>query len=164
MKQMMLRFADKISRVVKPDGPVIDQSEGILSPAEQAFFLGRERNQIGRWAEDRGAAFLCSRGVKLLGRNVRERFSEIDIVGDDRGELIFVEVRCRRVNPAMSAVDTLGPQKWRRLARGAELYVQSHNWNDSWRVDLVAIDVDIPIWRLKWYKYLEMQEAGSYGS
>ena len=117
MKQLMLRFAEAVSQFVKPERPVRDEDEGLLSPAERAFFRSKNRELIGRWAEDTAAEFLRKQGVKILDRNVRERFSEIDIVGDDDGELIFAEVRCRRANPVMSALDTLGPQKWRRLAR-----------------------------------------------
>ena len=163
MKQLMLRFAEAVSQFVKPERPVRDEDEGLLSPAERAFFRSKNRELIGRWAEDTAAEFLRKQGVKILDRNVRERFSEIDIVGDDDGELIFAEVRCRRANPVMSALDTLGPQKWRRLARGAELYVMRKQWTGSWRVDLIAGDVDGSRWRLKWYRYLEMEEADGYG-
>ena len=159
----MLRFSDAIAKMVQPERHVQDEARGVLSPGELAFFRARNRAWIGRWAEDRAADFLLSQGVRIVDRNVRERFSEIDIVGDDRGELIFAEVRCRRASSVMSAYDTLGPQKWRKLARGAELYVHRVRWTGNWRVDLVAVDVENATWRLKWFRYLEMEEADCYG-
>lgn len=163
MKQLTLGLSDAPERALRSELPVRDEAHGLLSPDERAFFGARDREKIGRWAENVSAEFLSSQGVDILERNVRERFSEIDIVACDRGEMIFVEVRCRRDNPVMSALDTLGPHKWKRLARGAELYVQRRGWDGGWRVDLIAVDVRIPAWRLKWYRYLEMEEAEDYG-
>ena len=159
----MLSFTRAVAKIVQSERPLLDEARGSLSPDERAFFHVRDRSRIGRWAEDLAADFLTSQGVRIVERNVRERFSEIDIVGNDRGELIFAEVRCRRANSMMTALDTLGPQKWRRLARGAELYVHRVSWTKGWRVDLVAVDVDELSWRLKWYRYLEMEEAERYG-
>ena len=159
----MLSFSSAVAKIVQSERPPLDEARGSLSPDERALFHVRDRARIGRWAEDLAADFLTSQGVRIVERNVRERFSEIDVVGNDKGELIFAEVRCRRANSMMSALDTLGPQKWRRLARGAELYVHRVGWTKDWRVDLVAVDVDGISWRLKWYRYLEMEEAERYG-
>ena len=163
MRQLMLRFTDAVAKMVRPEPQTQDEARGFLLHEERAFFRARDRVCIGRWAEDRAADFLTAQGVRIVDRNVRERFSEIDIVGDDHGELIFAEVRCRRASSVMTALDTLGPLKWRRLARGAELYVHRVRWTGNWRVDLIAVDVENGAWRLKWYRYLEMEEADRYG-
>jgi putative endonuclease len=163
LRQLMLRFTDAVTRAVRPERRQREEARGVLLPEERNMFGARDRARIGRWAEDRAADFLVAQGVRIIDRNVRERFSEIDIVGNDGGELIFAEVRCRRANSVMTALDTLGPQKWRRLARGAELYVQRVCWKGNWRVDLVAVDVENTNWRLKWYRYLEMEEVDRYG-
>ncbi len=148
-----------------PGGDAPDGDEGVLLPGEQAFFRARDRARIGVWAEDLAASFLRSRGLEILDRNARERFSEIDIVCRRGGEMVFAEVRCRRANTMMSALETLGPRKWRRLLRGAELYAAAASWTGDRRIDLVAVDVDEARsrWRLRWYKYLEMEGAEEYG-
>lgn len=161
MEQFAQYLAQKFPNRRPVSGP--GAAAGILDDAERAFFLTRDRAEIGRWAEELAVDFLDRQGVKIVERNVRERFSEIDIVGMVRDELVFVEVRCRRKNKMMSALETLGVQKWKRLVRGAELYVQKMKWTSDWRIDLIAIDVDHVEWRLKWYRYLEMGVDGPYG-
>lgn len=142
-----------------PAQPVRDTESGVLTPVVRAFFTSRDRRAIGRWAEDLSAKFLESQGAEIIGRNVKVSYSELDIICRLEDELVFVEVRCRRKSPSMSAVDTLGPQKWRHLARGAEYYVQEHGWSGAWRIDLITIDVEGGSWALRWLKYLEMEEC-----
>lgn len=146
-------------------GDAPDGAEGVLPPEERAVFRARDRERIGRWAENLAVRFLRSRGLEILGRNVRERFSEIDVVCRQGDELVFVEVRCRRWNAPVSALESVGPLKWRRLLRGAELYAAAAEWTGGRRIDLAAVDVDTAAWRwrLRWFKYLEMEGGEEYG-
>ena len=164
MKQLAFNFKEKISRLLsRPARPAKDTDSGVLTQAERAFFLAKERAAIGRWAEDLAAAFLQAQGLRILERNVRERFSELDMVALERETLVFVEVRCRRKNPVMSAQDTIGPLKWKRLVRGAELYTLRRRWSGEWRLDLIGVDVDQERWHLRWIRYLEMEGAEDSG-
>ncbi len=157
MKQLFLKFKLPF-QFFKPASPAVNSLEGILTQPEQAFFIARNRQMIGRWAEDLASRFLSSQGLRIVERNVRERFSELDLVCRDGRELVFVEVRCRRKNGIMSAEETIGRQKWQRLCRGAELYTLREKWKGSWRIDLVSVDVDNDTWHLDWLRYLEMGE------
>ena len=156
MKQILPGFFS--FRTLKPASSDVTDLQGDLTQSGRAFFIARSRQLIGRWAEDLAADFLVSRGLVLLERNVRERFSELDLVCRSRNELVFVEVRCRRFNDIMSAEESVGRQKLLKLRRGAELYTLKARWQDSWRIDLVSIDVDASRWHLKWIKYLELEE------
>ncbi len=49
----------------------------------------------GASAEALAASWLEARGLKLIARNVRFRYGEIDLVMDDGEALVFVEVRYR---------------------------------------------------------------------
>ncbi len=163
MKQLTLYFKEGIGQLLKPARPAKDTENGVLTQAERAFFLAKERAAIGRWAEELTAGFLQAQGLKILERNVRERFSELDLVALEGKTLVFVEVRCRRKNPVMSAQDTIGPLKWRRLLRGAELYTLRRQWRGEWRLDLVSVDVGHERWHLRWLRYLEMEGAEDRG-
>ena len=156
MERLFVPLQKKTRPFFNPASPVQDVFSGVLSPEERAFFRERDCQNIGRWAEDKAAAFLAEQGLKILGRNVRERFSELDIVCKDGRELAVIEVRCRRKNSLMSSLDTIGPLKWRSLTRGAELFVMRTGWTGAWRIDLIAFDVDCEKWSLHWHKYLEM--------
>ena len=79
--------------------------------------------------------------MRVLGRNYRCRVGEIDIVADDGGTLVFVEVKERRGDSHGSAVEAVTPLKQRRVVRAARLYAATHGLSDSpVRFDVLAID------------------------
>ncbi len=55
------------------------------------------RRVLGRRGEELAAAHLDRMGFAPLGRNVRTRYGEIDLIVFDGRTLIFVEVKARRV-------------------------------------------------------------------
>ena len=56
----------------------------------------------GAAAEQRAANFLSERRVKILARNWRCRLGEIDLICEDAGTLVFVEVRSRSAQQTSS--------------------------------------------------------------
>ena len=56
--------------------------------------MTRHRLRTGRLAEARAAEHLCSLGYRMLERNARTKFGELDLVAFDarRHALVFVEV------------------------------------------------------------------------
>lgn len=51
--------------------------------------------QIGDAGESIACEVLCRQGYKILYRNYRCRYGEIDIIGYRGGEILFVEVKTR---------------------------------------------------------------------
>jgi len=84
-------------------------------------------------------AYLC-RGYRVLGRDVRLQVAQVDLVVRRGDALVLVEVKRRRTRGARTAMQALGPEQCRRLARAAEILRRRHPWVRSVRVDLVAID------------------------
>lgn len=82
-----------------------------------------DRAAIGRSGEDVACELLQKRGMKILDRNVREKFAEIDIVADDNGTLCFIEVRTRKDDRHGHPAETIGPAKQRSVRRAAEAYL-----------------------------------------
>ena len=80
----------------------------------------QERLERGRLGEDHAAERLAAAGWRLLDRNARTRFGEIDIVGLDGDALVFVEVKTGRAGATVGPprpVLAVGPEKQRRLRR-----------------------------------------------
>jgi putative endonuclease len=81
-----------------------------------------QRQRIGRAAEDLVATRLAESGWKLVERNARTRFGELDIVALDGSTLVFVEVKAGRESSAFGperpilGVDRRKQQRVRRLA------------------------------------------------
>jgi len=84
------------------------------------------RQRAGDAAEAAACARLEAAGCRILGRNVRYRVGEIDIVADDRGTLVFVEVRMRRSDRFGGAGGSVDVFKRRRLVRAAQHFLLQH--------------------------------------
>lgn len=103
---------------------------------------GRDSQERGRKWETHAAEFLSSRGLKILTRGYRCRLGELDIVGSDGKSLVVVEVKARSQSKKGSAIETIGPEKRRRIVNATRHYLMKH---PAWfsrpiRFDVIAID------------------------
>ncbi|MEY4206906.1 MAG: hypothetical protein RLZZ20_58 [Pseudomonadota bacterium] len=101
---------------------------------------------LGKQAEDRALAYLQRQGLRLIVRNYRCRFGEIDLVMQDAGLVVFVEVRQRSSARYGGAAASVGPVKQQRLWRTAEHYLMRCPDQPPCRFDLVAIDGESLQW------------------
>ncbi|MGD8416123.1 MAG: YraN family protein [Pseudomonadales bacterium] len=83
-------------------------------------------NATGSWAEDLALADLESHGLRLLARNFRRRWGELDLVMRDTRCLVFVEVRYRASSRWGGGLASVDRAKQRRLVRAANGYLQLH--------------------------------------
>jgi putative endonuclease len=115
---------------------------------------------IGEQAENLALAHLLSAGLRLVVRNFRCRVGEIDLVMLDGNCLVIVEVRCRHAGNFASArfasaIQSIGPQKQRKLTRAALFFLAKHKGfrNHKVRFDVVACDGPTPAqYTLQWIK------------
>jgi len=105
------------------------------------------RSLLGQTAEARAAAFLQARGLKLLARNWRCRFGEIDLIMRDGATLVFIEVRLRSRNDFGGAAASVTPAKQRKLLAAARQYLATLKTLPPCRFDVVALSGDdAPDW------------------
>ena len=115
------------------------------------------RPATGRRAEDLAAALLESRGLRIVARNWRRdgrEGGEIDIVADDGGTCIFVEVRSRTGEERGHPLEAVTSRKRAHVIRAARLYLAEEMpraagyrfdvvgvtfWNDARSPDVVHI-------------------------
>ena len=99
------------------------------------------RRKQGSLGEDAAVRFLQQKGLTIIQRNYRFERGEIDIVAEDNGELVFVEVKTRRSKLFGEPEDAVTPKKQKRIHAVAEGYYYEHNIeNKPCRFDVVAID------------------------
>ena len=100
-------------------------------------------HELGRFAEDTAAEYLVSIGWRVLARNVRNQYGELDIIALDTKtqpeELVIAEVRCRTIGKIQAPLDTIGSRKLRTLLRASQDYVDDLNWSGFWRIDVIGI-------------------------
>ncbi|MDR2839082.1 MAG: YraN family protein [Azonexus sp.] len=77
----------------------------------------------GRAAESLAAAYLESRGWRVLERNFRVRGGEIDLICRDGPTLVFVEVRQRENRDFGGAAASITVAKQRRIILAARHYL-----------------------------------------
>lgn len=103
--------------------------------------------RLGRYAEDLAAKYLVSIGWKVLARNVRDQYGELDIVAmnpkDSPEELVIVEVRCRTRNKIQEAAESIDRRKMSALLRASSEYIDCIGWEGFWRIDLIAVTIDV---------------------
>lgn len=80
----------------------------------------------GNAAEDAAADFLQQKGLKLIARNFRCPYGEIDLIMQDGKTLVFIEVRLRSSSNFGGAAMSITQSKQQKLKRSAERYMQLH--------------------------------------
>ena len=100
-----------------------------------------DRQSLGKLGEDLACMALRARDHAILATRHRTRFGEIDIVSEDHGVVVFVEVKARRSAARGEAADALTPRKQRRIAAMALDYLAwTGRLDGPCRFDVVAID------------------------
>jgi putative endonuclease len=95
---------------------------------------------LGAEAEARAAQFLQRKGYRVVDRNWTCRGGEIDLVCDDGGTLVFVEVRARKDDRYGAPVETVRDLKRRRLIRAAQVYLTKKGlFTRACRFDVLSI-------------------------
>lgn len=106
-------------------------------------------NRAGARAEDRCAQLLRAAGLVLLERNWRCRLGEIDLIAEDRGVLVFAEVRLRRAFGFGGAGESVTAAKRARLVAAAGLYLARRR-EAPCRFDVFLLDG--PAGDVKWIR------------
>ena len=102
------------------------------------------RRTLGDEGEGRAEAYLRQRGFRILGRNVRSPLGELDLVADDQGVLVFVEVKRRRTGTFGGAIEAVDARKRAKLIQLAAQYLAQHRIrNRACRFDVVLIQDDV---------------------
>jgi len=107
-----------------------------------------QRQRIGRAAEDLVAARLAAASWKIVERNARTRFGELDVVALDGRTLVFLEIKARRAGSSFGperpvlGVDWRKQLKVRRLATAWMGERRDAPRYDAIRFDAVGVTFD----------------------
>jgi putative endonuclease len=99
------------------------------------------RRDAGNRAELLAVALVEARGMRILARNWRRPEGELDLVADDGGVCVFVEVRSRTGEEHGHALEAVGPRKRAQVIRAARLYLDAEGPQGAsgFRFDVVAV-------------------------
>ncbi len=96
----------------------------------------------GKIGEDYAVTLLRRKGYKILTRNFRSKFGEIDIVAQERDMLVFVEVKTRWSPKFGNPEEAVTTRKLAHLTRAAHYFkLLNPKTPDASRIDVVATEV-----------------------
>jgi putative endonuclease len=85
--------------------------------------------------------FLRQNGYRVVARNYRKPFGEVDVIGWDHGILAFVEVKMRLGGEHGRPEEAVNRSKQKRICRVAREYRARHSLHAiNYRFDIVSID------------------------
>ncbi len=98
------------------------------------------RQLIGRSGEASAVRYLKKNRYRILERNYRNRLGEIDVIAEDNGVIVFVEVKTRSGVGFGSPKEALTQKKQRSISMVALSWLKAHNkFGESARFDVVSI-------------------------
>lgn len=108
----------------------------------------------GQTAENAAKKFLLKQNLKLISQNFQFKLGEIDLIFTDKNTLIFVEVRSRKSSSHGSPVQTVTPNKQRRIIKTAKYFLCTHlkYQNFYCRFDIIGLTPYNDGFKIEWLK------------
>lgn len=104
----------------------------------------KQTYETGLLGEDIAAEWLEKHySMRLLENRYKTRAGEIDLIMLDQNTVVFVEVKTRMTAVPGMGIAAVTPQKQRRIARAATLYLIHKEWlNRAVRFDVIEVRPD----------------------
>ena len=110
---------------------------------------------IGEIGEEYAVKFLNKKKYKILERNYRKRYGEIDIIAENKNYIVFVEVKTRHTDSMTSASDAVNRQKQLKIIKTASLYLAENETEKFCRFDVCEVYVNAANLKLVDINYIE---------
>ena len=96
-------------------------------------------NNTGILGENMAAEVLIQKGYLIRERNYRYKRSEIDIIAEKDGILVFIEVKTRKSIRFGFPEEFVSEKKAEMVITAAEQYIYETEWKKDIRFDIVSI-------------------------
>lgn len=107
------------------------------------------KQQTGKLGEDIAADYLSRNDYKIICRNFKNKWGEIDIIATKRKVLVFVEVKTlnKKQSPlsgAFSPENEITPKKQNQLLKMVKLYLSQNKmpFSTPCQIDIIAIELN----------------------
>ena len=105
--------------------------------------MKKNTRTVGARYEDLAASYLYENGYRILERNFRNRFGEIDLIAQaPDGTLVMVEVKYRNTEAALAPLEAVTLRKRRQISYIALFYLNKIKAAEDvpCRFDVIGID------------------------
>ena len=95
---------------------------------------------LGDQGEAYAAAYLRQNGYRILTRNYRTKIGEIDLIADDHGTLVFIEVKTRSSVRCGVPAEAVNYKKRQKIIQTAYWYLyEQRRENTTCRFDVLEV-------------------------
>lgn len=103
------------------------------------------RKELGKLGEEAAEAYLSNMAYRILERNWRCRTGELDIIAEQAGTLVFIEVRTRRTTGRFGlAKESVDIRKQLKVKETAQFYLHRfQKYEYSIRFDVIAVEISL---------------------
>ena len=111
--------------------------------------------KTGDRGEEYTASFLKKNGYKILCRNYRKNYGEIDIIASKDKLICFVEVKTRNSGTISQPYEAVDFRKQSKIIKTATAYLIENNIESECRFDVSEVFVDKESLKLDRINYIE---------
>lgn len=97
---------------------------------------------LGSKGEDLAAEFLKEKGYRIVTKNFKTSIGEIDIIAEDKGTLVFVEVKTRNNTSYGYPFEAVNYRKKEKIKKVALCYLKNCKKVMPARFDVLSIEMD----------------------
>lgn len=97
------------------------------------------KKSLGSQGEDIAIRFLKKKGMRILARNYKTPYGEIDIIAREGNTIVFIEVKTRTTNSFGQPVEAISGRKQKTLGLVALHYLTNGKTHLPARFDIVSI-------------------------
>jgi putative endonuclease len=88
-------------------------------------------------------SYLKKLGYRILCRNYRQKWGEIDIVAKFKKDIIFIEVKSKEKDSRFLPAQNVNFHKQQRLIRAAQTWLAENKMPDAnWQIDVIIVEID----------------------
>ncbi len=98
-----------------------------------------QRKKLGESGEKIAGKYLINKGYKIIGRNVRLRVGEIDIIAQDGDYIVLVEIKTKTRFDQGRPEEMVNWHKAKKLRLLSRAVIKDYP-NKNLRIDVVAVD------------------------
>ena len=124
---------------------VVLQKHFIVKRKIKFLLMKSQNSTTGKLGEDIAAKYLENKRYKIIARNYRKKWGELDIVASKNNELVFVEVKTQSRGFEWRPEENITQHKKHQLSRIINTYLKESQVpeNQNWRIDVLAIELDL---------------------
>jgi putative endonuclease len=103
----------------------------------------------GKQSEQQACEYLIKQGLTVIEKNFQSRCGELDLIMQDNGVVVIVEVRYRKSNHFGGALESITSKKQARIMATTQYFMMINKVDKPIRFDVVAMTGDKSIHWIK---------------